>query len=80
MKSTIAHLKRGEKGIIKDVSSDLIPVKLFEMGCLPGNEVELIQYAPFNDPLYININGSFLAIRRETAMSIEIEKITNTTL
>ena len=80
MKSTIAHLKRGEKGIIKDVSSDLIPVKLFEMGCLPGNEVELIQYAPFNDPLYININGSFLAIRRETALSIEIEKIPNTTL
>lgn len=80
MKATIAHLKRGEKGIIKDVSSDLIPVKLFEMGCLPGNEVELIQYAPFNDPLYININGSFLAIRRETALSIEIEKITNTKL
>lgn len=80
MKSTIAHLKRGEKGIIKDVSSDLIPVKLFEMGCLPGNEVELIQYAPFNDPLYININGSFLAIRRETALSIEIEKIPKTTL
>lgn len=80
MKSTIAHLKRGEKGIIKDVSSDLIPVKLFEMGCLPGNEVELIQYAPFNDPLYININGSFLAIRRETALSIEIEKIPKPTL
>ncbi|UOB15969.1 FeoA family protein [Abyssalbus ytuae] len=75
MKVTVADLKRGEKGIIKDVSSDFIPVKLFEMGCLPGNEVKLIQFAPFNDPVYININGSYLAIRRETAMSIEIEKI-----
>jgi ferrous iron transport protein A len=37
--------------------------------------VELIQYAPFKDPLYININGSYLAIRKETALNIEIDKI-----
>ncbi|WP_340066858.1 FeoA family protein [Ascidiimonas aurantiaca] len=73
MKATIAHLKRGEKGIIKQVSANVIPIKLLEMGCLPGNEVELIQYAPFKDPLYININGSHLAIRRETALQIEID-------
>ncbi|MGS2739737.1 FeoA family protein [Sinomicrobium sp. M5D2P17] len=78
MKTTIAHLKRGEKGIIKDIPIDIIPVKLFEMGCLPGNEVELLQVAPFKDPLYLNINGSFLSIRRETALLIEIEKINET--
>lgn len=44
---TVADLKRGEKGIIKDISADVIPMKLFEMGCLPGNEVEVIQLAPF---------------------------------
>ena len=72
---TVADLKQGEKGIIKSISDDYIPVKLFEMGCLPGNRVELIQYAPFKDPLYLNINDSFLAIRRETALHIEIEKV-----
>ena len=72
---TVADLKQGEKGIIKSISDDYIPVKLFEMGCLPGNIVELIQYAPFKDPLYLNINDSFLAIRRETALHIEIEKV-----
>jgi ferrous iron transport protein A len=45
------------------------------MGCLPGNEVSLVQIAPFNDPLYLNINGSHLAIRKETACLIEIELI-----
>jgi len=74
LKFTVAHLKKGEKGIIKSISSDAVPVKLFEMGCLPGSVVELIQYAPFQDPMYININGSFLAIRRETALHIEIDK------
>ncbi len=77
MKVTIAHLKRGEQGIIIDVSSEFIPLKLLEMGCLPGNTVELLQMAPFQDPMYLNINGTHLAIRKETAIHILIEKISN---
>lgn len=73
MSKTIADLKRGQRGIIKSFSSETIPLKLLEMGCLPGNEVELVQMAPFHDPLYLNINGSHLAIRKETALHIEIE-------
>ncbi|WP_299883962.1 FeoA family protein [uncultured Lacinutrix sp.] len=75
MEYTLADLKRGEKGIISDVSSELIPLKLLEMGCLPGNNVELVQVAPFADPMYLNINGSHLAIRKETAIHILIDKI-----
>lgn len=75
IKDTIINLKRGERGIIGNFSVDLIPVKLQEMGCLPGNEVQLIQLAPFSDPLYLNINGNNLAIRRETAVLIEITKV-----
>jgi ribosome biogenesis GTPase A len=41
------------------------------MGCLPGNRVEL--QVPFGDPLYLNINGSHVAIRVETAREIEVE-------
>ena len=75
MKITIANLKLGERGVIKEFSADVIPLKLLEMGCLPGNEVELIQIAPLKDPLYLNINGSHLAIRLETARKIEIDLI-----
>lgn len=74
---TAADLKVGEKGIILDASSKYIPLKLIEMGCLPGNEIELIQLAPFSDPMYLNISGCHLAIRRETAVHIHIEKISN---
>jgi ferrous iron transport protein A len=72
---TIATLKKGEKGIIQEFDIDVIPLKLIEMGCLPGNTVELVQYAPFHDPLYININDSFVAIRKETAVHISIKKV-----
>ena len=75
MHFTIADLKKGEKGIITDSSSENIPLKLLEMGCLPGNEVHLLQLAPFSDPMYLNVNDSFLAIRKETAALIVIEKI-----
>tara|TARA_Y100000815_G_scaffold275712_1_gene316314 strand:+ start:874 stop:1107 length:234 start_codon:yes stop_codon:yes gene_type:complete len=73
--TSLAHLKRGEKAIIKEFEIEYVPLKLLEMGCLPGNEVELVQIAPFKDPLYLNINGSHVAIRRETAFHIAIEKI-----
>lgn len=75
MQNTIHTLKKGEKAIIKDFDIDLIPLKLLEMGCLPGNLVELLQIAPFGDPLYLDINGSHVAIRVETAREIEVELI-----
>ena len=34
-----------------------------------------LKQAPFRDPLYLNINGSHLAIRKETAALIEIERL-----
>ncbi|MDT0557879.1 FeoA family protein [Ichthyenterobacterium sp. W332] len=70
---TVADLNKGQRAIIIDVSSDQIPLKLLEMGCLPGNEVKLLQVAPFKDPMYLNINGSYLAIRKDTASLITIE-------
>jgi ferrous iron transport protein A len=73
LRTTIQSLKKGEKAIIKDFDIDIVPLKLLEMGCLPGNMVELLQIAPFGDPLYLNINGSHVAIRIETAKEIEVE-------
>lgn len=75
MKNTIINLKRGEKGIIGDFSTDVIPVKFQEMGCLPGNEVQLVQFSPFKDLVYLTINDSHFAIRTETARLIEIRKV-----
>ncbi|MFC7445962.1 hypothetical protein C7H62_0960 [Mesoflavibacter sp. HG96] len=76
MNHTLDTLKKGEIATIIDVSSKHIPLKLLEMGCLPGNSVQLVQLAPFADPMYLNINGSHLAIRKETAIHILIEKET----
>lgn len=70
---TLAELKIGQKALILDFNIDTIPLKLLEMGCLPGNSIELLQLAPLGDPLYINVNDSFVAIRKETAQEINVE-------
>lgn len=73
----MTQLKKGEKATILDINIDVIPLKLLEMGCLPGNSIQLIQIAPLGDPLYYNINDSHVAIRLETAQEIRIIKEQN---
>ncbi|MBF4982882.1 ferrous iron transport protein A [Nonlabens mediterrranea] len=74
MSDTIAHLKRGEQATIVSFNEEQVPLKLLEMGCLPGNIVKMMESAPFQDPIYLNINGTFLAIRRETAQQIKVKR------
>ena len=75
MGDTIGSLKIGEVGVIEDFSLDSIPLSLLEICCLPGKEVRLLQVDPLKDPLYIKVNGSHLAIRKEMAVKINITKL-----
>lgn len=77
MKTTLAELKKGQTAIITELNIDAVPLKLLEMGCLPGNTVELLQVAPLGDPIYINVNESHVAIRIETAAQIEVDILTD---
>jgi len=72
---TLDTLIKGEKAIIMSFIVDDIPLKLIEMGCIEGSFVELVQKAPLKDPLYLNVNGTYLAIRKETASQILVDKI-----
>ena len=74
---TLNDLKKGESGIIEDIITENIPLKLIEMGCRPGNTIKLLQLAPFKDPMYLDVNGTRLAIRRETANYIIIKNLIN---
>ncbi|AMA50451.1 MULTISPECIES: FeoA family protein [Flavobacterium] len=72
MKINLSQLRQGQKARIDDFDIDSVPLKLLEMGCLPGNEVQLLQIAPLGDPLYLLVNDSHLAIRKETADAIQV--------
>ena len=70
--SNATLLKKGQMAQISDINIDEIPLKLIEMGCLPGNTIQLIQVAPMGDPLFFNINDAKVAIRKKTAQEIYI--------
>ncbi|MCH1539402.1 ferrous iron transport protein A [Flavobacteriaceae bacterium] len=72
---TLDLIKKNQRGRIVNIDTDELPLKLIEMGCLPGNEVHLEQLAPMKDPMYLVIDGCHLAIRTETAKNITIELI-----
>lgn len=69
------QLTPGQKAIIESIETDFLPLKLIEMGCLPGNEISLLYLAPFRDPLYLKIDESHLAIRKEVARYIMVKPL-----
>lgn len=72
---TVSDLQRGDRAIIKSYNEKDLPLKLIEMGCIEGSYVEVLQRAPMQDPLYLNISGTYLAIRLDVASKIVVEKI-----
>jgi len=48
-------------------------VKLIEMGCLPGEVVEVERIAPLGDPIAIRVAGYQLCLRKTEASVIIIE-------
>ena len=72
---TLDQLPKSQPSVIKAMNVEHVPLKLIEIGCMPGNVVEVLQIAPFFDPIYIKVNDSFMSIRRDLAEQIEVELI-----
>jgi len=65
---TLAELKEGESGIIDhlDLPED-VARRLMELGFLPGHVVVPARSAPGGEPRVYRVDGSEVALRRETA-------------
>ncbi|MFM6947430.1 MAG: ferrous iron transport protein A [Aquirufa sp.] len=70
---TLADLKIGEKAEIIGFTDEILSLKLLEMGCLPGTEVELTHLAPFGDPIAVKVSGYTLSMRKEEAATIQVK-------
>lgn len=69
----LAQLKPGEKGTIVSFTDLDLSVKLMEMGCLPGEEVEVERLAPLGDPIAIRVSGYQLCLRKSEASIILVQ-------
>lgn len=72
---TLLDLQDGERGLLEaiDLPGD-IATRLMEMGFLPGSIVSPGYAAPGGDPRVFRVDGSEIAIRRETAACLRISR------
>jgi len=65
---TLAQLRSGESGILEhlDVPED-VARRLMELGFLPGHVIVPAGSAPGGEPRVYRVDGSEVALRRETA-------------
>ena len=73
--ATIADLRPGERAVIDSFTDGEISAKLLEMGCLPGETVEMKNIAPLGDPVAISVSGYLLGLRRSEAAAVRIRLI-----
>lgn len=71
--NTLAGLRRGDQGILEalDLPEDEAR-RLMELGFIPGSPVTVGQSAPGGDPRVFQVDGSEVALRRETAVHLRV--------
>lgn len=71
---TLADLRRGQKAQVEGMElPEDVARRLMELGFLPGGAVRAGRAAPGGDPRVFEVDGSEVALRRETAMCIRIK-------
>lgn len=66
-------MKIGETGFVKSFDNLDCACKLLTLGILPESRVTLVRKSPFNDALYLQLDGQKIAIRNSEGLAILIE-------
>ncbi len=69
---TLSELEVGQTAKIKGFSDHEMSLRLLEMGCLPGEQVEVCNISPLGDPIAIHVSGYKLSLRRKEASTIQV--------
>lgn len=65
----------GETFKIQDIGDSELKQRLMTMGLLPGTKISVLRSAPFGDPMAIRVRAYNLALRRDDAAKITVEKV-----
>lgn len=71
----LSALPKGAEATIVLIEDEDLSVKLYEMGCLPGEKVRIENIAPFGDPIAITVSGYKLCIRKQEAARVLIKQV-----
>jgi DtxR family transcriptional regulator, Mn-dependent transcriptional regulator len=72
---SVFDMKPGESGCVTQVNAvGAIRQRLLDMGILPDVLVELERVAPAGEPVWIRLEGSQLALRRQEAQAVMVSR------
>jgi ferrous iron transport protein A len=72
----LSDLPIGQPATITSIAGkDHLTQRLYELGLLEGDTVQVIGVAPLGDPLEIQLRHSVLSLRKSEAARIEVEVI-----
>lgn len=70
---TLADLAEGQHGVLEALNlPEDTSRRLMELGFLPGHRIAAAKSAPGGDPRVFQVDGSEVALRRETARHLTI--------
>lgn len=71
----LSQLREGESGVITVLNLPLESAwRLMELGFVPGARVTAAAAAPGGDPRVYRVDGASIALRRETARRLGLER------
>ncbi len=73
MELRLSDFKKEQMGVIKHVLDNPIASKLIEFGIIPGVQFSILNKAPFNGPIFIQVENNRIALRRKEAAFIIVE-------
>ncbi len=59
---------------IDSIDDSPMKQRLMTMGLIPGTKVEILQSAPFGDPIAVRLRAYNLALRQDDAKLIEVSE------
>jgi ferrous iron transport protein A len=73
---TLDQLKAGTRAIIREIDGDDgVAVRLLEMGLTEGEEIEVVGFAPFGDPIEFRIRAYRISLRANEARRLQVERL-----
>jgi ferrous iron transport protein A len=71
--TTLDRLALGDRAWVAALDGDdALVQRLYEMGLLEGEEVEVIGFAPLGDPIEIRLRDYRLSLRRKEASRVHV--------
>lgn len=73
---SLDQLKQGQRGCVETIQGDdALVQRLLEMGFVEGEEVEVLGFAPFGDPMEVRLRDYRLSLRRREAARVGVRSI-----